>query len=91
MKHIVEFKFPSMFKRKERVVEVSDSDDPNIEEVIVETSKRIEDAGNVIKFVVPVIALIAVGYIAGYNRGMLKGVLRENTERVIVITNREGS
>lgn len=88
MKHIVEIKMPSILGRKKKV-EVPDSEDPNIEEVIVETSKRIEDASNVIKVVAPLVAVLAVGYIAGYNRGMLKGVLRDKSERIIVITNRE--
>lgn len=88
MKHIVEIKMPNLFGRKKKV-EIEASDDPNIEEVIVETSKRIEDVSNVLKVVAPLVAVLAVGYVAGYNRGMLKGVLKDKSERIIIISNRE--
>lgn len=89
MKHIVEIKMPNMFGRKKKA-QVESLDEPNIEEVIVETTRRIEDASNALKVVVPLVAVLAVGYIAGYNRGMLKGVLRDKSERIIIISNKEG-
>lgn len=60
-----------------------------IEETIEETKSKIEETNNnikdTLKYIAPFAATLAVGYVAGFNRGLMKGIIREASEKIIVI------
>lgn len=78
MRHIVEIKFPKLFGNKKKVVETEVVQEANIEEVLFETKKQIEETSNdikdTLKVATPFAIILTVGYVLGYNRGLVKGI-----------------